>query len=106
MTDSNTSSRNSIFVILKEDTYETQFGDGYYGYPVKLCRHMENAEEFVTAQSNKDVRYHAKRIDLIVEGDRIRIEGFLDPHDQVTPANVVSLLVGEHSDVPSFAPSL
>ncbi len=97
-------SRNALWVILEEDVYETQFGDGYYAYPVKLCRHMENAEDFVTTHSTKERRYHAKRIDLIVEGPAIRIEGDLDPHDEVTPARLVSLLVAEHSDLIAFTP--
>jgi len=104
MADQKNTSRNSLWVILEEDVYETQFGDGYYAYPVKLCRHMENAEDFVTTHSTKDRRYHAKRVDLIVEAQAIRIEGDLDPHDEVTPARLVSLLVADHSDLTAFTP--
>ncbi|NLI78633.1 MAG: hypothetical protein GX442_19605 [Candidatus Riflebacteria bacterium] len=87
-----TVTRIRVFVVLKEDCYETQFGDGYYAYFDRIFPHLETAEDFVTRQSNKDFRYHLRPMTLEIEGEKISLTGELRENEVVKADQVVAAL--------------
>ncbi|HNV72581.1 MAG TPA: hypothetical protein PKO06_22925 [Candidatus Ozemobacteraceae bacterium] len=96
MGQANLESENSLVVVLREDRYETQFGDGYFAYFDAVFKTPESAAAYVTTKTTKDTAYHLRNIRLIVRQDRIFIEGTLAENEQITPAQVVKALASDH----------
>ncbi len=92
MGDRNPVSRIRVFVVLKEDCYETRFGDGYYAYFDRVFPRLETAEDFVARESNQDVRYHLRPMTLEIDGDRVSLAGELRDHEVVKAEQVTAAL--------------
>ena len=84
-----------IFLLMREDEYETKFGDGYYAYFDGAYRDRAIAEGHAEVQTEKDVAYHVKPATLRIENDRITIDGEFHPHDTYTPAQIVGFLLNK-----------
>lgn len=81
------------YVILREDTYETQFGDGYYAYFEDAFFTPEEAEASISIRPVQNmINYHIKALYLKREQDQIIIASQLKFGDQVTVDNILTAL--------------
>src|SRR5689334_19693273 len=83
-----------VFVVLKEDRYETLFGDGYYGYfleafftRAQACTYVAN---FVPEQF---ICYHIKEGELTLDDGAIKFTGQLAQTDSASEEQVVGALL-------------
>ena len=81
----------SVYIVLGEDSYETRFGDGYYGYFKGAFFTRDKAEEFLRTPPPGFDSYHIKTIALRLNGKAFVIEtNTLSPSDTVCVEDVVT----------------
>ena len=64
----------TVWATMREDSYETFFGDGYYAYVDQVFpTPTEAARAIETAEDHPMIKWHIRRYDLIASGENIRI---------------------------------
>ena len=90
-----------IFLVTKEDAYETSFGDGYYGHLSAAFRSREDAEKYAGSQSDTHqpgtetmgYRYHVEAHSLAIDAGQPSLVTPTRPHDNtITVARICELL--------------
>lgn len=57
-----------IWAVLKEDSYETVFGDGYYAYVDSVHLSEADAELAISAATEDGMKWHVRRYELAWNG--------------------------------------
>ena len=58
----------TVWAILREDTYETIFGDGYYAYIARAYLVEDLATQAAANTVEEGTRWHVRRYDLAADG--------------------------------------
>lgn len=57
-----------VWAILREDTYETQLGDGYYAYLVRAFLSEDAARHAAANANEKWMKWHVRSYNLFADG--------------------------------------
>jgi hypothetical protein len=57
-----------VWAILKEDTYETKFGDGYYAYLDQVFLSEDTARHAAANANENSVKWHVRAYNLFADG--------------------------------------
>ena len=58
----------TVWAVLREDTYETIFGDGYYAYVAFAHLSADSAMHTAANTTEEQTRWHVRRYDLAADG--------------------------------------
>jgi hypothetical protein len=83
----------TVYVILKEDPYETTYGDGYYGYFEDAYFCEEEAKAYIENHTGSGYKFHLKRGIVYLEGDSIKHEIEVSPFDKVDQEQIIATLL-------------
>jgi len=64
----------TLWGVLREDTYETAFGDGYYAYLEAAFDTREEADLFIVDNPERLINWHLRRYELrLIDGEPVVI---------------------------------
>ena len=58
----------TVWAVLREDTYETTFGDGYYAYVAFAYLSEDSAMHTAANTTEEGMKWHVRRYDLAADG--------------------------------------
>jgi hypothetical protein len=85
--------RLPVYIILKEDSYETAYGDGYYGYFEEAFFSEKEAKTYIEQLNNSGYRYHLKTTILWLKEESIKQEIELSPFEKADIDQVIAALL-------------
>ncbi len=90
-----------IYVVLFEDLYESDHGDGEFHYPDSIFLDEATAEEYCNKSRTDNEAYHLRKCRVKVDGLAILCELSLQSFDHVTDREVLKLLTEKLIQLPT-----
>ncbi len=84
-----------IYIVLKEDVYETKFGDGYYAYFDNAFFSLKETVEYVNkkeSETDQFVEYHIRETDVSLENYELTFLSNFNHFDRLSKNEVIESL--------------
>lgn len=86
--------RRTVWAVLREDTYETVFGDGYYAYVEAVYEAEEDALRFTSKHASEpSFRWHLRCFHLRLERGSPAVSPEPTEAEPTTPATLIAHLL-------------
>lgn len=82
----------TVWGVLREDTYETGLGDGYYAYLERAFVNEVDAEAFAATTQEHMIRWHVRRYVLSRSGEEVIISPEPTRTEPVRASDVLAML--------------
>ena len=84
----------TVWAVLREDTYETSFGDGYYSYVEAVYAAEEDALRFTSEHASEPwIRWHVRCYHLRLERGSPAVSPEPTEAEPTTPATLIAHLL-------------
>jgi len=88
-----------IYVILVEDLYESELGDGKFHYPDSIFTDGASAQEYCNKSKTDNDAYHLRKCIVKLDGAAILCELSLQPFDHLTGREVLKLMTEKLDEI-------
>jgi len=88
-----------IYVILVEDLYESELGDGKFHYPDSIFLDEATAQEYCNKSETDNYAYHLRKCRVKLDGVAILCELSLQPFDHLTGREVLKLMTEKLDEI-------
>ena len=88
-----------VYVVLVEDLYESEFGDGKFHYPDSIFLNEANAQEYCNNLKTDNDAYHHRKCRIMLDGSAILCELSLQSFDHITSRDLLKLMTEKLDEI-------